>query len=144
MPKGQHWHVRPSWLALLAVGAVLLAVLWPLRSWPQLAQRHAAADQQLLQVQAMAAQAEQLRAASSAPKVALADVLQPLLAQGSTLQLQGDVAALTLQAVPAAQWAQALQRMRVQSGARVQSAQLRVQAGVVSGQVAVQLPAAQP
>ena len=144
MSRQAHWRVRPGLWVLLALLAAVLIVVWPLRSWPQLQQRHAAVDQQLLQVQALAAQAAQLRAASRTPRVPLAEVLQPLLAQGSTLQAQGDVAVLALQAVPAAQWASALERLRLQAGARVQSAQLRVQSGTVSGQVVLQQPPVQP
>lgn len=143
LPNSQRWKVRRSWWITAALLLLLLACAAPLRNQAQRQQRHAQVDAQLLQVQALAAQAQQLRSRSSASaqerQLQLQAALQPLLAAGSSWQQQGDEGVLTLQAVPALVWIQALQQLREQAGVRVQALQVQLQQERVSGRVQLKL-----
>jgi general secretion pathway protein M len=129
---------REQTLVLLAAGVVALALAWALllapalRTWRQSAAQHSALDAQWSRMQALQAQAEQLKQAARLPQDGAAE--QPLRAlQSSTSRTLGAAAKLTplgaqvtvtLHNAPAQALAQWLAQVRTTARAVVQQAQL--------------------
>uniref|UniRef100_UPI003F85AA12 type II secretion system protein GspM n=1 Tax=Alicycliphilus soli TaxID=3228789 RepID=UPI003F85AA12 len=133
----RHWAglaAREQTLVLAAAGVVGLALLWWLALAPALAQlraspaRHAAADAQLQRMQALQAEALQLRDAPRPQGGEALRTLQGSLAQqlGGAAQLQaaGERVTITLKAVPAEALAQWLNQARSQARATPVQARL--------------------
>lgn len=156
----KHWQAlaaREQRLVLLAGCVLALGLLWWLCLGPALASlrsapaRHAAVDQQLLQMQQLQQQAEPLLRASRAPVKDAQALLQSSLSAelGATAQLQwlGTQAQIRLQAAPANALARWLSQVRSNTHAVPAQAQLSRSAGPDgevrwSGQIALDLPAA--
>lgn len=134
--------------ALIGAVVVVAGVVWPWSRMADMHQRHRAADQQLMQVQSIAAQAQRLRAQQSAPAGRPAELLQTAVAgtlgTTATVKVTGDAATLMLQQADPAQLAQGLEAIRQNTAARFTAARLEMQSGRVNGQLEMQWPAGQP
>ncbi|MBF6630751.1 MAG: hypothetical protein ITG01_06320 [Comamonas sp.] len=133
---------------LAGVAVLGAACIWPLQRLQTLPAKHTALDQQLMQVQAMAAQAQQLRALQSAPLGNGVELLQmavsSTLGTAATVTFAGDAATLVLNQVEPANLARGLEVMRQNTAARFTSAKLDIRAEQISGRLELQLPAGQP
>lgn len=140
--------LRPELAVLLGVVLTVAASAWAWQRLAQLPALHAAADAQLMQVQAMAAQARSLQAlqgtASAVDAAALPAQVQQLLGSSAQLQITGDTAVLRVQNVPASQWAAGMARWQQQARVGVSGAQLSQKDGAVSGSVQLRLPGGAP
>lgn len=137
--------VRKEIWCLLAGAAVVAAALWPWSALQKLPPKQQAVDQQLMQVQTLAAQAQHLRSQAK-PLVAdsraqLQQTAHRHWGDAGQLAITGNRAVLTLHKVPAAQWVAGLAAMQQSLAVRVDSAQLEmVSGGYVSGRVELQWP----
>lgn len=135
--------LRPELAVLLGVVLVVAASVWAGKRLSKLPALHAAADAQLMQVQAMAAQARSLQAQqAAAPAVdvaALPAQVQQWWGPSAQLHITGDTAVLRVQNVPASQWAMGLERLHQQARAGVTGAQLSQKDGAVSGSLQLRL-----
>lgn len=138
---------REVWV-LVGAAVVVAGCLWPVSRMRDVEQRHRAVDQQLMQVQSIAAQAQRLRAQQSAPAGRPAELLQTAVAStlgsAATVNVTGDAATLMLQQAEPAKLAQGLEAIRQNTAARFTAARLDMQFGRVTGQVEMQWPAGQP
>lgn len=138
---------REVWL-LVGAAVVAAGCLLPLSRMHDVQQRYRAVDQELMQVQSIAAQAQSLRKLQSAPAGRPAELLQTTVmgTLGSTafVKVSGDTATLMLQQAEPAKLAQGLVVIRQNTSARFTAARLEMQSGRVNGQLEMQWPAGQP
>ncbi len=155
----RHWKTlaaREQALVLLAAGLLGLALAWWLLLAPALATlrgsslRHEELDARLARMQALQAEAQQLRAAPrprdpvDAPAALRAGIAQHL-PQSAQLAIAGDRATLRLQAAPAEALAQWLAQVRASAHAIPVQAQLRrnpADSGRWDGTLVLALPSA--
>lgn len=143
----QRWLTQEVWVLLGALG-LALACIWPLRQLRALPDKHLALDRQLMQVQAMAAQAQQLRAQPVQtvhnPAEQLQAIVVSTLGQQARVSVAGDSATLALDQAQGPQLAQALESIRLGTSARFTAAHWTVQGERIHGRIELQLPAGQP
>ncbi len=140
------WLSQEVWVLLGALG-LAVACIWPLKQLRALPDKHLAVEQQLMQVQAMAAQAQQLRAQPRQTVANPAEQLQAIVAstlgQHARVSVAGDSATLALDQAQGPQLAQALESIRLGTGARFTAAHWTVQGERIQGRIELQLPAGQ-
>ena len=138
--------IRTELAWALALLLVACACWWPLRQISRLALSQTALEQQFTQVQALAAQAQQLQSVAQPPGGDAAVLLQAAVAKewgsAATLVIQGDAAVLTLQKAAAASLAPGLDRLRQDARAVFTASKWTVQGDSVSGTVNILLPGA--
>lgn len=129
---------REVWL-LLVIFMLLLACVWPWMQMKKTALQQQAVQQQWMQIQVLAAQAQQLRSrmapSGSASVTPLATLVAATLGDSVRFDMAGDRGMLTLQKVPGAVWASGLETLRQTAGVRVVGAQLDIHQQGVSGTV---------
>lgn len=130
----------------LCIGTVVAAAcIWPWKALQTISAKQHAVDQQLMQVQMLAAQAQHLRSkaqpAAGDPGAQLQQAVHHHWGKDAQLMVTGDRAVLTLQSVAAAQWVTGLEALQQNVAVRVESAKLElIEGGRVSGRVELQWP----
>ena len=136
--------------AWVLIGGAVVAVgcLWPWSKMQDMQQRHRAVDQQLMQVQSIATQAQSLRAQQPTHAGRPPDLLQMAVTRtlGTTAKIKvtGDSATLTLQQADPAKLAQGLETIRQNTASKFTAARLEMQSGRVNGHLELQWQAEQP
>lgn len=129
-----------AWVLLLVIGACW----WPLRQLERSAQAQTVLEQQFTQVQALAAQAQQLQSVAPLPVGDAAAQLQAAVTKvwgsAATLVIQGDSAVLTLQKAAAAGLAPGLDTLRQEARAVFTASKWTMHGDSVSGSVDIVLP----
>lgn len=135
---------RPTgtWLAVAAVAVA--ACIWPIQQLRALPEQQRQVAQELMQVQALAAQAQRLAPHVGQPvpnpsERLHATVASTLGAQAS-VQMAGDRAILVLHQAEGEKLVQALAAVRASTSARFTAAHWSIQAGRVDGRVEMQFP----
>lgn len=145
MSRQAAFAVRQEIKWLCAGAVVAAACIWPWKALQTISAKHHAVDQQLMQVQTLAAQAQQLRSqvkpTTGDSGAQLQQAVHHHWGKAAQLTITGDRAVLTLQSVPATQWVTGLEALQQSVPVRVDSAKLDLLAGGrVSGRVELQWP----
>ena len=138
--RRQQRAIHPLWWGVLAVVLVVAACVRPIQQLHKLRAQHAVQDAQWMQLQQLAAQAQQLRALAgetpqSSGAEALPALVQQLLGTQAQVRQSGGTGVLTLQSAPASVVVPALEQLRQAAALSYTAAQLQQAQGLLSGTV---------